>query len=418
MCCNFVCGLKIKAIEMNKPQQKNIALIGGGPSAMMAASVLSKLYNVTIYEKNTTVGNKFLVAGKGGFNLTNSLTGTELANKYTPKEFMQEAILSFDSKALREWFSELGIETFVGTSGRVFPKEGTKPAEILNKIKKKLHSQNVTIEYDHEFVRFDENQNVKIKDKTKTKTKTIIADYYIFALGGASWSITGSDGKWTKYFKQIGVNIIPFESSNCGVNINWDNHITENHEGKPLKNISVSIGGTTLKGEAVITNYGLEGNVIYPIIPKVRELLKYKQNVEIVLDFKPDNSIEDLQRKGENRKLSSKNYGEVFNLKREQLALIKSYTTKEEYLSKELVIRKIKRLSIRVESLRDIEESISTVGGIDCNELNGNYSLKKYPSIYCIGEMVDWDAPTGGFLLQGAFSMGNYSAKSILTSKD
>ena len=397
-------------------QQKKIAIFGGGPSAMMATYALSKFHRVTIYEKNLTLGNKFLVAGKGGFNLTNSLAGIELTNKYFPKEFMKEAILSFDSKALREWFSELGIETFVGTSGRVFPQKGIKPAGVLNKIKEKFYSQNVEIKYNHEFIGFDENKNIKIK--FKDETKIIIADYYIFALGGASWSITGSDGKWTKYFKQIGVNIIPFESSNCGVNINWDNHITENHEGKPLKNISVSIGGTTLKGEAVITNYGLEGNVIYPIIPKVRELLKCKQNVEIVIDFKPDNSIEDLQKKSGNRKISSKNYGEVFNLKREQLALIKSYTTKDEYLLPELFIEKIKSLSIKVESLRDIEESISTVGGIDCNELNGNYSLKKYPNIYCIGEMVDWDAPTGGFLLQGAFSMGNYSAKSILPSKD
>jgi len=209
------------------------------------------------------------------------------------------------------------------------------------------------------------------------------------------------------------VNIIPFESSNCGVNIEWDKHIVENHAGKPLKNISVSVGGTTLKGEAVITNYGLEGNVIYPLIPKVRELLKIQSKAEIVIDFKPDNAVDDLLKRVSSKKISSKDYGKIFNLKREQLALIKSYSTKEEYLSNELFIRKIKSLSIQVESLRDIEESISTVGGINIKELNPDFSLKKYPNIYCIGEMVDWDAPTGGFLLQGSFSMGYYAGKSI-----
>jgi len=392
--------------------QKNIAIIGGGPSAMIAADILSQSFNLTIYEKNSGLGNKFLVAGKGGFNLTNSLSGIELAEKYTPKEFMQDAIIAFDSNALREWYSNLGIETFVGTSGRVFPKKGIKPVEVLNKIKDKLNSQNVKIEYEHEFVGFNENQNVKII--FKGEAKTIVADYYIFALGGASWSITGSDGKWKKYFEEIGVNIIPFESSNCGVNIKWDNHIVENHAGKPLKNISVSLGGTTLKGEAVITDYGLEGNVIYPQIPKVRELLKIQSKAEIVIDFKPDNTFEDLLKKVNSKKTTTKDYGKIFNLKREQLALIKSYSTKEEYLSIELFIKKIKSLSIQVESLRDIEESISTVGGIDTQELNSDFSLKKYPKIFCIGEMVDWDAPTGGFLLQGAFSMGYYVGKSIL----
>ncbi len=232
-------------------------------------------------------------------------------------------------------------------------------------------------------------------------------------MGGASWSITGSDGKWNKYFEKIGVNTIPFESSNCGVNIKWDEHIVENHAGKPLKNISVSVGSTALKGEALITNYGLEGNVIYPLIPKVRELLKIQSKAEIVIDFKPDNTAEDLLKKSGTKKTSSKNYGKIFNLKREQLALIKSYSTKEEYLSTELFVGKIKGLLISVQSLRDIEESISTVGGIDIKELNSDFSLKKHPNIYTIGEMIDWDAPTGGFLLQGAFSMGHFVAKSL-----
>ena len=378
---------------------------------MLAADFLSPFYNVTIFEKEKSIGQKFLVAGKGGFNLTNSLTGIELAAQYSPQEFMQDAILNFDSNSLRVWLSDLGIETFVGTSGRVFPVKGIKPAEVLNKIKEKLLSQNVKIKQGYEFVAFDDDKKAIITHEEKSKS--ILADYYIFALGGASWSITGSDGKWKKYFEDIGINTIPFEASNCGVNIKWDNHIIENHAGKPLKNISVTVGGTTCKGEAVITNYGLEGNVIYPLIPKIRELLNNKSKAKIVIDFKPDNSSNDLLKKVTSN-ISSKNYGKIFNLKREQLSLIKNFSTKEEFLSLASFVKKIKGLTISVESLRDIEEAISTIGGIDTNELNKDFSLKKYPNIYCIGEMVNWDAPTGGFLLQGSFSMGYLCAISLI----
>lgn len=391
--------------------RKETAIIGGGPSAMLAADFLSPFYNVTIFEKEKSIGQKFLVAGKGGFNLTNSLTGIELAAQYSPQEFMQDAILNFDSNSLRVWLSDLGIETFVGTSGRVFPVKGIKPAEVLNKIKEKLLSQNVKIKQGYEFVAFDDDKKAIITHEEKSKS--ILADYYIFALGGASWSITGSDGKWKKYFEDIGINTIPFEASNCGVNIKWDNHIIENHAGKPLKNISVTVGGTTCKGEAVITNYGLEGNVIYPLIPKIRELLNNKSKAKIVIDFKPDNSSNDLLKKVTSN-ISSKNYGKIFNLKREQLSLIKNFSTKEEFLSLASFVKKIKGLTISVESLRDIEEAISTIGGIDTNELNKDFSLKKYPNIYCIGEMVNWDAPTGGFLLQGSFSMGYLCAISLI----
>ncbi len=393
--------------------KKEIAIIGSGPAALIAASKLAPFHNVTIYEKNTSIGNKFLVAGKGGFNLTNSLEGIELANKYSPKDFMLNAILSFDSIKLRNWLNEIGIPTFVGTSGRVFPEKGIKPAEVLNKIKKNLLENNVLINCSSQFVGFNNLNGIEID--FKGEIKSVFADIYIFALGGASWSVTGSDGKWTKYFEQIGIKIIPFEPSNCGINIDWNEKI-ELHFGKPLKNIAVSVNGNTLKGEAVITNYGLEGNVIYPLIPKLREQLKADKNVEIFIDFKPNNSKEELLKKLNLHK-SASNYGEILNLNRTQMAIINLHLTKEEYLLPSKFVDKIKNLGIKVNSLRNIEESISTVGGIDTEELNPDFSLKKFKNIYTIGEMVNWDAPTGGFLLQGSFSMGNYVAKNVLGKK-
>lgn len=394
--------------------KKEIAIIGSGPAALIAASKLAPFHNVTIYEKNTSIGNKFLVAGKGGFNLTNSLEGIELANKYSPKDFMLNAILSFDSIKLRNWLNDIGIPTFVGTSGRVFPEKGIKPAEVLNKIKKNLLENNVLIKCNSQFVGFNNFNGIEID--FKGEIKSVSADIYILALGGASWSVTGSDGKWTKHFEQIGIKIIPFESSNCGINIDWNEKI-EIHFGQPLKNIAVSVNGKTLKGEAVITNYGLEGNVIYPLIPQIREQLKADKNVEIFIDFKPNNSKEELLKKLNLHK-SASNYSEILNLNRTQMAIIKSLLTKVEYLSQSKFVDKIKNLGIKVNSLRNIEESISTVGGIDTEELNPDFSLKKFNNIYTIGEMVNWDAPTGGFLLQGSFSMGNYVAKTILGKED
>ncbi|PIQ08066.1 MAG: hypothetical protein COW71_13635 [Ignavibacteriales bacterium CG18_big_fil_WC_8_21_14_2_50_31_20] len=277
-------------------------------------------------------------------------------------------------------------------------------------MKKNLLEKNVLINCNSQFVGFNNFNGIEID--FKGEIKSVFSDIYIFSLGGASWSITGSDGKWTEYFEQIGIEIIPFESSNCGINIDWDEKI-ELHFGKPLKNIAVSVNGNTLKGEAVITNYGLEGNVIYPLIPKIREQLKADKNVEILIDFKPNNSKEELLKKLNLHK-SASNYGEILNLNRTQMAIIKSLLTKEEYLSQSKFVNKIKNLEIKVNSLRNIEESISTVGGIDTEELNPDFSLKKFNNIYTIGEMVNWDAPTGGFLLQGSFSMGNFVAKNVL----
>ena len=170
---------------------KKVIIIGGGSAALMAAEILSANCEVHIYEKGKTIGRKFLVAGKGGFNLTNSLVGIELAAQYSPQEFLHNSILTFDSKSLRKWLSDLGIETFVGTSGRVFPLKGVKPVEVLNKIKENLISQNVKIKNGYKFVGFDDEKNIIVE--YGGKSTSILADYYVFALGGASWSITGSD---------------------------------------------------------------------------------------------------------------------------------------------------------------------------------------------------------------------------------
>lgn len=386
---------------------KNIAIFGGGPAAMAAAYFLAQNNNITIFEKENNIGQKLLVAGKGGFNLTNSLVQNELAKKYSPRNFLDNAILEFDSTSVRNWLMEIGIPTFVGTSERVFSIKELKPIDVLNQIKNSLKAKNVKIITNQKFTGFNNKNEPIVNGKT-----IIIADYYIFALGGASWSITGSDGKWVNSFNELGIGILPFQASNCGVNINWPDNVKSFHEGKPLKNIRISCGELTSKGEAVITEYGLEGNAIYSIIPKIRELIKQNLQACIFIDFKPNNSLQQLSAKLK-ESTSSKNYRKAFNLGSTEIALIKSFTKKEDYLIPSSFTKSIKSLEIKINSLRPIEEAISTVGGIDINELNPDFSLKKFPHIFTIGEMVDWDAPTGGFLLQGCFSMGHHAAKSI-----
>ncbi len=380
----------------------------------MAADVLSSFCEVHIYEKGKTAGRKFLVAGNGGFNITNSATGDELLNKFLPNGFLRKAISSFDSDATRNWLLEMGIPTYVGSSGRVFPAVGIKPIEVLQKIKEKLAQQKVLFHFEQEFISFNsENSPVFKNNENETAPK---ADYYIFSLGGASWSVTGSNETWRNEFDKIGIKTIPFQSSNCGVNVEWTEEFKSKYAGTPLKNISISINDFTIKGEALITHYGLEGNAVYPIIAEVRKMISKNLTPIIQIDFKPANSIIQLKNKLSGENIPTKNYKTVFNLNEVQLALVKQFTSKEIFIQPESFISSIKNLPVPITSLRPIEESISTVGGIALDELNEDFSLKKFPNIIFIGEMLDWDAPTGGYLLQGCFSTAHYAATSILNS--
>ncbi len=379
-------------------------IIGGGPAAMMAASVLSCQHQVTVYEKGKTIGRKFLVAGKGGFNLTNSAEGKTLRSAYSPAGFLDEALKAFDSIALRQWLNDLGIPTFVGSSGRVFPKKGIKPIEVLNAIRQHLIDQGVHFRLEHEFIGFDDQQKPILRHQEHEFVPD--ANAYLFALGGASWSVTGSDGSWQKAFTDIGVPIVPFQSSNCGLNVHWPPQIKEYHLGKPLKNISVSVGAQMVKGEVLITAYGLEGNAIYPIVPKVRKYLQSEAASTIYLDLKPDNTREQLLKKLQGKPRSSATYARALNLDSVRMALLKNYTPKAVLENPQAFVEVVKSLPIPIDSLRPIEEAISTVGGIATNALQSDFSLKGFPSLFTIGEMVDWDTPTGGFLLQGCFAMG------------
>jgi uncharacterized flavoprotein (TIGR03862 family) len=392
-----------------KKRIKKIAIIGGGSASFIAADFLSQNHQVIIYERGKTIGRKFLVAGKGGFNISHQMDTDELIQKYNPTSFLASCLQHFDVDALRNWYAEIGIPTYIGSSSRIFPEKGISPADVLRKIKARLTSRGVEFKYGHEFVGFSNSTTPIIKHQNEEFE--IIADHYLFALGGASWKVTGSDGHWLESFAEIGVGTRPFEASNCGLNISWPSAISQFHIGKPLKNIEISHGDLQIKGEALITEYGIEGNAIYPISSTVRETLHLKPSSTIIIDFKPMLSALEIHQKIKSQRPS--NYAQKLKLDSTVMSIIKSYMPKEDYLNPERFAQQLKCLEIPISTLRPIEEAISTVGGIDIEELNPDFSLKAFPHISCIGEMVNWDAPTGGFLLQACFSMSAWAARSI-----
>jgi len=395
---------------------KQIIIIGGGPAGLMAADKLSLTYNVNLYDKEKNIGQKFLVAGKGGFNLTNSVTVDELISKYSPDGFMNNAITNFDNTIFRQWLFEIGVPTYVGSSGRVFPEKGMMPIDVLNKIKTKLTQQGVRFHTQYQFVDFDNAKHVVLKHNGE---KIVMkADYILFALGGASWPVTGSNGLWRTIFESMGIATNPFQASNCGVTIGWSETFKQNHAGKPLKNCKLFTNTCAMTGEAMITNSGMEGNALYALVPSIRTMLNAVMPACLYVDFKPMNTEEQLLQKVREKNITTKEYGRIFNLNAMQLSIIKAYSSKERFLSVTGFIGSLKKLEIPIESLRPIDEAISTIGGISLEEVNDDFSLKKYPWIYTIGEMLDWDAPTGGYLLQGCFSMGYFAAKAILEKSD
>ena len=388
--------------------KKQITIIGGGPSAFLLASFLdAEKFTINIYEKNKTVGRKFLVAGKGGFNLTHSESIDQLIKRFTPINFLDKALLNFTNIDFRNWLDQIEIPTYIGSSKRVFPEKGIKPIEVLNAILKSLKKKGVIITYNHTFSDWDPKGNPIINNKT------IATDYTVFSLGGGSWKVTGSDGMWLDTFSKKGIKTKVFQASNCGYKIDWKSNFIQKHEGTPLKNIAISCNNIIQKGEAVITKFGLEGNAIYGLSPEIRAQLNAISKATVFIDFKPSLTLENILSKI--KKSIFKNTTQILKkelkLSPSQIDLLKTYLSKESYLNIESLAKNIKKFPLELIETASIDEAISTVGGIDLNAISKNFELKKMPNQFCIGEMLDWDVPTGGYLLQASASIGVYLAK-------
>ena len=390
--------------------KKRIAIIGSGPSAFLLAAFLdAEKFSITIYEQNKKAGRKFLVAGKGGFNLTHSEPIDQLIKRYTPDDFLNKALLSFTNIDFRDWLDKIEVPTYIGSSKRVYPKEGIKPIELLTSILNHLKEKGITIKYEHTFSNWDDNDNPIINNKTMQ------TDYTVFALGGGSWKVTGSNGNWLDTFSKKGIKTKAFKASNCGYQVAWKGNFIEKHEGTPLKNITISCNNRIQKGEAVITKFGLEGNSIYGLGPQIRDQLLTDSKATVFVDFKPSLTAEKIHSK---ITLSyHKNTTEILKkdikLSPPIIELLKTSISKAAYLNAASLSKKIKKFPLQIVNTASVDEAISTVGGIDLKAVSANFELKKMSNQFCIGEMLDWDAPTGGYLLQACASTGVHLAKHL-----
>jgi uncharacterized flavoprotein (TIGR03862 family) len=394
--------------------RKLIAIVGGGSAALMLAAQLDKTkFSVAIYEKNAALGRKFLVAGDGGFNLTHSENLESFINRYSPAGFIAPVLKQFSNTDLRNYVHSLGIETYVGTSKRVFPVKGIKPIDVLNAFVKKIKTNEVQIFTQHAWKGWTDKNELLFEHKEITKT--IKADIVVYALGGASWNVTGSDGKWMDFFQQRGIETNSFQASNCAYQINWSDSFLKTAEGKSLKNISITCRGKSKKGEVVITKFGIEGGAVYALSPEIRNKLSVGKEAQITMDLKPVFSEEEIYLRLQNK--GNKSIGKLLkddlNLSSVATELLKTQLNKTEFTDTKQLSKKIKALPLVLKNAAPIDEAISTVGGISLNEIDADFQLKKMPNNYTIGEMLDWDAPTGGYLLQACLSMGFVLAKKL-----
>lgn len=387
--------------------KQSIAIVGGGAAAMSCAAFLdSDRYEITIYEKNKSLGRKFLVAGKGGFNLTHAESVDDMILRYSPMGCLDEALRSFDNDRLRTWLGDIGIPTFVGSSNRVYPERGIKPIAVLNAITDHLDKRGVNIMYDQDWNGWVDDRQLKF-----VGDQSVYADIVIFALGGGSWKVTGSDGKWFEIFAHSDHLVEPFAPANCAVLIDWPQSIIDHHEGKPIKNVAVSCGGKTLLGDMIISKEGIEGSPIYGLSEELSAELEDPEYASIFLDLKPDLSLDDItERLSASDSRMTGRLTKKLNLNRLSIALLKAYTDQNTFMDASKTAAAIKRLPISITRLEELDKAISTRGGLSIDAVDSNFKLRNTASTYAIGEMLAWNAPTGGYLLQACFSMGYHLA--------
>ncbi len=393
---------------MSKPK---VVIIGGGSAALFfAAQIDGHEYDVTLYEQNATLGRKFLVAGKGGLNLSYDEDVESMISRYLPIGFMSPYIYHNTKEDFVKWLESIGIKTFVGTSKRIFPVKDIKPTVVLENIISQIENNNVQIKLNHKFVGFSENG---VFIESNSDKFDINGDYYIWALGGASWKKTGSNGRWIDIFDDAGIKTIPFEASNSAIKINWPKEFLKINESKALKNILIESLGKSQTGEVVITSFGLEGNAIYPLSYQIRKQLSTTKKAIIKIDLKPMLSLESILIKLnsiDTTKPRTKEIKKKLNFGKLKMSMIKTFICQSDFLDNQELAKAIKSLPLHIDALAPIDHAISTVGGVALSEVDKNLQLHSKLNHYIIGEMLDWDAPTGGYLLQASWSMASYIA--------
>lgn len=398
---------------MGKPV--NIAIIGGGPAGLIAAEKLAGAgMMVTVYEAKPSVGRKFLMAGRGGLNLTHSEDFENFMQRYgSAQNFLLPSIQKLSAADLRSWCEGLGQETFVGSSGRVFPKS-MKASPLLRAWTERLTNMGVAFKLRHKWTGHENGKNIFM---TPSGEKTIAADATLLALGGASWPGLGSDGSWFEILQKKQIPLSSLRPANCGFAVNWSDIFMDKFSGQPLKNILLSCAERSVQGEMMIVKNGIEGGAVYALSSLIRETISQTGNAEIKIDLRPALSIQSLEEKlnvSRGRQSFSTWIQKTLGLSPASTSLLREVDRNVQDLNSLQLAQLIKSIPLTVTAPFSIDRAISTAGGIKLDALDDNFMLKNWPGVFAAGEMLDWEAPTGGYLLQASFATGNAAAEGIL----
>jgi hypothetical protein len=401
---------------MTLPRPACIAIVGAGPAGLMAAEVLAAAgASVDVYDAMASSGRKFLLAGRGGMNITHSEENAAFVARYRERAPQVGAWLQeFDGAAVRAWIHGLGIDTFIGSSGRVFPAE-MKAAPLLRAWLHRLKEGGVRFHMRHRCVDFNP---AALRFETPDGTLTVQADAVILALGGGSWARLGSDGAWVEPLRREGVQVRDLAPSNCGFEVDWSAHFRQRYAGTPLLTVAIALENSApRKGQFVVTEHGVEGSLIYALSAPLRERIAASGSATIWLDLAPDFSAQKVAAEVSHprgaRSMAS-HLASRLGLKGVKSGLLHECLSKADYHDPAALAAAVKHLPLTLRRPRPLDEAISSAGGICFEALDERGMLRALPGVFGCGEMLDWEAPTGGYLLTACFASGRAAAQGAL----